>query len=177
LTRLHGIRKGRREIPGYVFTISDEKVDRMKGRVDWLAHCWSLTYDGRRIVRTVMTFTIRKFEGVKPITSLPVFPSSYLDSTDGGKTQSRLEELDEKYYKLLRESPEHSTYYWSIFLPSLAQAMTRLISPQEVLTPCFATVYYTTVYYCGPSWDMIPTVRNEQQHYKYLLRKPVAVIC
>lgn len=98
------------KIAGFVFATGEDRMDRLKDRYEWLAHCWNLSYNGRRVVRTVTTFTIRRFEGVKPITSLQVYPSSYLDATDGGKTKSRLEELGDKYYKLLRASPEHMYY-------------------------------------------------------------------
>jgi hypothetical protein len=45
------------------------------GEFRWVIHCWSLTYNGRRIVRTPCIFHINKFRGEKQITSLPVFPS------------------------------------------------------------------------------------------------------
>lgn len=55
-------------------------------------------------------FKISPFRGDKPITSLPVFPSWCLDSSDGGSVKERLSNLGEKYYKILRNIPSHQYY-------------------------------------------------------------------
>lgn len=87
------------------------RADERPGvNIFWVAHCWSLTYDGRRIVKTSHEFIIDKFRGERQITSLPVFPSIYLDNSDGGKTRARLQDLGEKYYGILRRSPAHMEY-------------------------------------------------------------------
>jgi hypothetical protein len=76
----------------------------------WVIHCWSLTYNGRRVVKTSHEFYIDKFRGERQITSLPVFPSIYLDNSDCGKMRARLQDLGEKYYNILRQSPAHMQY-------------------------------------------------------------------
>jgi hypothetical protein len=57
-----------------------------------------------------MYFPYQQIRGEKQITSLPVFPSIYLDSLDGGSTKARLQDLGEKYYTIIRKSPAHMQY-------------------------------------------------------------------
>jgi hypothetical protein len=75
-----------------------------------VAYCWSLTYNGRHIVKTWHEVIINKFRGERQITSLPVFPCHYLDKEDGGKTRIRLQNLGEKCYSIIRQSPAHREY-------------------------------------------------------------------
>jgi len=84
--------------------------DRVGGSSYWVVHCWSLTYNDRRIVKTFHEIFVDKFRGERSITSLPVFPCSYLDNLDGGKTRARLQDLGEKYYNIIRRSPAHLKY-------------------------------------------------------------------
>jgi hypothetical protein len=79
-------------------------------RYFWVAICWNLTFNGRRIVRSQQRFTIKRFKGEREIQSLPVFPSIYLDTVDGGKTRTKLQELGEKFYGIIREGPSHVHY-------------------------------------------------------------------
>lgn len=61
-------------------------VRRSRGREGVLGgrrNCKRLTYDGGRIVRASSKFKVTKFRGERQIISLPVFPSTYLDSSDG----------------------------------------------------------------------------------------------
>jgi hypothetical protein len=81
----------------------------------WAMHCWNLTYNGRRIVRTSIEFHIDKFRAEKQITSLPVFPRIYLDSSDGGSTKARLQDLGEKYYTIIRKGSAHMQYSGQIW--------------------------------------------------------------
>jgi hypothetical protein len=103
--------ENRREDRGRVVPIGLEEVGVDYRRREWNATCWFLTYNGRRIVRTSHKFLIKEFPGEKDITSLPVFPSEYLDSLDGGRTKSKLTDLGEKYYKIVKESPAHLEYF------------------------------------------------------------------
>jgi len=100
------------KLAGYVFRWSEETIDdrNNRDRKTFNVHCWSLVYDGRRILRTNATFAIRKFQGVKPIFSLPVFPVEFIDVSDGGKTKEKLQELGEKFHSIVRESPAHMKY-------------------------------------------------------------------
>jgi len=98
------------KLAGYVFERGEETSGGRGRRYEWLVHCWNLTFNGRRLVRTFSTFKIRKFHGVKSITAMPVFPAKYLDSVDGGKTAAKLQELGQKFHKILRTSPAHMYY-------------------------------------------------------------------
>jgi hypothetical protein len=89
----------------------DERIKPAEsGHVYYVAHCWNLTYNGHRIVKTWHEFYIDKFRGERQITSLQVFPCIYLDHSDGGKTRARLQDLGEKYYNIIRQSPAHKVY-------------------------------------------------------------------
>jgi len=111
------------KIAGFVFERCEKRGDRGErdrydGRVPvesrqtnfYVAHCWNLTYDGHRIAKTSHEFYIDKFRGERQITSLLVFPCIYLDCSDGGKTRARLQDLGEKYYNIIRQSPAHREY-------------------------------------------------------------------
>jgi len=104
------------KIAGFVFEWCEKRErPRRAGDYDsstsfWVIHCWNLTFNGRRIVKTSHEFYIDKFRGERQITSLPVFPSIYLDNLDCGKTRARLQDLGEKYYNILRQSPAHMQY-------------------------------------------------------------------
>jgi hypothetical protein len=96
------------KIAGFVLEWGDYKSHKEK---HWLELCcWNLSYNGHRIVRMWHVFKIRSFQGDKQITSLPVYPSSCVDSSDGGNVKERLTSLGEKYYKILRNIPAHQYY-------------------------------------------------------------------
>lgn len=112
-TRVYGIIGGK--ITGFIFEWGEEQWGRaIEGKprqsLSYDAHCWNLTYNGRRIVRASRTFKIEAFRGSRQIISLPVFPARYLDSSDGGKTKRRLEEIGEKFYTIVRQCPAHMQY-------------------------------------------------------------------
>jgi hypothetical protein len=111
------------KIAGFVFERCEKRGDRgdrdrygeripgESGQTNYyVAHCWNMTYNGRRIVKTWHEFYIDKFRGERQITSLLVFPCIYLDRSDGGKTRARLQDLGEKYYNIIRKSPAHRVY-------------------------------------------------------------------
>jgi hypothetical protein len=107
------------KIAGFVFERCEKRGDPRTGGVyrldeepvtSWVIHCWSLIYNGRRIVKTSHEFYIDKFRGERQIISLPVFPRVYLDNLDYGKTRARLQDLGKKYYNIIRQSPVHMQY-------------------------------------------------------------------
>ena len=83
---------------------------QQKDQLWWEIHCWNLTYDGHKIIRTSHKFKIYRYRGEREILSLAVFPSTYLDAVDGGKTRSKIHELGEKSYSIIRQSPAHMLY-------------------------------------------------------------------
>jgi hypothetical protein len=112
-TRVYGMIGGK--VSGFIFEWGEEKFGPATGgnpasSVSYDAHCWNLTYNGRRIVRTSRTFTIKPFRESRQIISLQVFPAIYLDSSDGGKTKRRLEDIGEKFYTIVRQCPAHMQY-------------------------------------------------------------------
>lgn len=96
------------KLAGFIYESGEEK--KKNSQWYWKASCWCLAYDGRRIFRSPYTFKIDKFRGDKEIISLRVFPSICLDSSDGGKTKTRLQYLGEKFYSIIRECPAHRKY-------------------------------------------------------------------
>ena len=77
--------------------------------------CWSLAYKSRRLMKKRTEFTINMFIGEREISSLPVFPCTYLDESDKGKTKASLETLGETYYEILKQVPTfraYSGYAW-----------------------------------------------------------------
>jgi hypothetical protein len=72
--------------------------------------CWHLAYKGRRVTKVITEFTIYEFYGEREILSLPVFPCTYFDKSDKGKTKASLESLGEKYYEILKEVPAYRAY-------------------------------------------------------------------
>jgi hypothetical protein len=96
------------KLAGFIFESGEEK--KKNSQWIWQASCWCLAYDGRRIFRAPHNFGINKFRGDKQIVSLRVFPSTFLDSSDSGKTKSRLEDLGQKFYYILRDCPAHRYY-------------------------------------------------------------------
>jgi len=112
-TRVYGMIGGK--ISGFIFEWGEEKFGSATGgkpapSVSYDAYCWNLTYNGRRVVRTSRKFVIKLFHGSRQIISLPVFPARYLDSSDGGKTKRRLENIGEKFYTIVRQCPAHMQY-------------------------------------------------------------------
>lgn len=113
---------------GFIFERGEERT--RGSRTTWEARVWNLTYNGRRIVRTKMTFSIREFSGAREIISLPVFPSVYLDSTDEEKTKLKLQELGKKFYDIVRASPAHRQYEgacWNFETSNYREVMQRLM--------------------------------------------------
>lgn len=111
-TRVYAVTGGK--VSGYIFEWGDRRMSAARAgtsrEISYNAHCWNLTYNGRRIVRTSRTFSIEIFQGTREINSLPVFPAIYLDSSDGGKTKRQLEESGQKFYNIARQSPAHMQY-------------------------------------------------------------------
>lgn len=75
-----------------------------------ICNCWYLHFDGKEIVRVPYSFDIEEFTGDREITSLPLFPSVYIDSADGGETRTKLQKLGEKYFNIARVSFGHMGY-------------------------------------------------------------------
>jgi len=62
---------------------------------------WSLDFNGIKVGRRAHEVTIGPYEGEREITSLKVFPASFLDSQPELSPRKRLEDRGEKYYSML----------------------------------------------------------------------------
>jgi len=62
---------------------------------------WYLDFDGRYVGRRSHEVTIIPFEGEREITSLKVFPASFIDGNDEISPRKKLEERGEKFYSML----------------------------------------------------------------------------
>jgi hypothetical protein len=49
--------------------------------------CWRLAYKSRRVMKEAIHFIIPEFIGEREISSLPVFPCTYIDTADKGKPE------------------------------------------------------------------------------------------
>ncbi|XEV04991.1 hypothetical protein FSHL1_010278 [Fusarium sambucinum] len=66
-------------------------------RIDY----WYLDFDGRRLGRTQSSHYVVPYEGEQDITTLGIFPCSFIDDKDNGATRKRLEERGKQFFKLL----------------------------------------------------------------------------
>jgi hypothetical protein len=129
-------------------------------------------------------FRINKFRGEKQITSLPVFPSWRVDSSDGGKVKELLRNLGEKYYKILRNIPAHQYYLgicWDLEVVRVERAergitgnsrSRRMHKPDLVNLNYFAMYYFLTIMqeYTGEiviDWDLLKPQRRRRDDYPY----------
>ena len=62
---------------------------------------WYMNFDGHRLGRCECTRYIGPFEGEREITSLRVYPCTFLDMRDDGLTRKTLEARGEKFYRFL----------------------------------------------------------------------------
>jgi hypothetical protein len=99
---------------GYVFGSSELKTERNAetgSSVDyWEFLVWRLNYNGQWIFRDKLYFSIAEFADERKISSLPLYPVAYLDSVDGGKTKTILQDLGEKCFNIIRGYPTHMRY-------------------------------------------------------------------
>jgi hypothetical protein len=93
------------KLAAFIFEAGREIDD---GRFWWQAHCWNLSYNGHRITRQDHYFKILEFRGDREMTELPVFPIKYYDKHE--KTQAYLQELGEKFYRIVQDCPAHLQY-------------------------------------------------------------------
>jgi len=66
-------------------------------RIDY----WYLDFDGRRLGRAESSNYIVPYEGEQAITTLSIYPCSFIDDKDDGATRKRLENRGEQFFKLL----------------------------------------------------------------------------
>ncbi|RFN54455.1 p-loop containing nucleoside triphosphate hydrolase [Fusarium flagelliforme] len=62
---------------------------------------WYLDFDGRRLGRAESSRWIVPYEGEQDITTLGIYPCSFIDDQDDGATRERLENRGEQFFKLL----------------------------------------------------------------------------
>jgi hypothetical protein len=92
------------------FVVAEFHQSESRGKDKSIINCWSLAYKSRRVMKVKSQFTIWEFIGEKEIISLPVFPCTYLDKTDKGKTRASIEALGAKYYEILKQVPTFRAY-------------------------------------------------------------------
>jgi hypothetical protein len=170
------------KIAGFVLEFGDYKSHKEKRW--WEACCWNLSYDGHRIVRMWHVFKIRPFRGDKQITSLPVFPSWCLDSSDGGSVKERLSNLGEKYYKILRNVPAHQYYQgvcWDLEAVGVERGdgtiggisrSRRMQKPDmvyfnDVALYCFLTIQQEYTGEIVIDWSLLKPQRRRRGDYAY----------
>ncbi|KAL9040175.1 MAG: hypothetical protein Q9214_004591 [Letrouitia sp. 1 TL-2023] len=91
--------------------IRPTKSEREDGKKDrWSVSFWILESDGTFLGRELIVRDILKFSGERQVTSLPVYPCTYFDSLDGGKTRQAVVERGKKAYQILREMPKQMWY-------------------------------------------------------------------
>lgn len=73
--------------------------------------CYYVDFDGERYAPYGFNFSIRHFEGEKDITSLPIFPWSYM--ADGGKLKEDLISRGKSLVDILQGGPKHLHYLGS----------------------------------------------------------------
>jgi Domain of unknown function (DUF7025) len=83
----------------------DERLEHF-----WTIKGWNLDHTNGKFVRVTRSFKINKYDGEKDITTLPIFPSQYLDLSDGGKTRRTLENRGRMYFEYVRAAPVHLRY-------------------------------------------------------------------
>jgi hypothetical protein len=94
----------------------------------WEVLAWTLNYNGEWIFREKMFFPIYEFDEDKKIDSLPLYPVAYLDSVDGGKTKTILQNVGEKCFNIIRGGPTHMRYEgasWDFYRNSAADFYRR----------------------------------------------------
>ncbi|KAJ5737714.1 uncharacterized protein N7483_002839 [Penicillium malachiteum] len=85
---------------------------------------WNLAFDGTFVRRANLKVYISHFEGERSITSLKVFPSTFLDQKDNCETRRKLEASGEKWYGLLRGAQMY--YNGHIMSPSKGTLVGRV---------------------------------------------------
>lgn len=71
---------------------------------------WNLQSDGEHYGRNRGTRYIEWYEGVRRVTSLPIFPCFYRDREDGGKSRAELERRGQKTFEISRAQPKQMFY-------------------------------------------------------------------
>ena len=71
-------------------------------RTPYSIEMWNLEYDGRRVGRRLHTMEMEQFHGERSITSLEVFPASFLDTEDNGKTKQVMVNRGIRWFGLLK---------------------------------------------------------------------------
>jgi hypothetical protein len=83
-------------------TLEGGIVDKSKGEFEVRKHfavVWNLSFDGASIIRRTRTVDIPIFDHEREITSLPIFPTRFLDDADGGEKKRKLIERGRKYFQ------------------------------------------------------------------------------
>jgi len=92
------------QAPAYIDTNYLQKSDIRND--SFIVECVSFEFDGQQYGPVQQIFTIRKYDGEKQITSLPIYPLSF--SLDRDKIRERLIERGRFYLELSRV--EHATH-------------------------------------------------------------------
>lgn len=96
-------------IPPYVPGIPSSCIEREESNGGFFIECYRYDFNGSRYGSVQNTFEIRRYEGLRDITSLPIYPLS-LDS-EHQRQRTKLIERGEKYLALARvNKTAHKTY-------------------------------------------------------------------
>lgn len=91
--------------------IRPSKSERVNGKKSrWRVFFWTLESDGTFLGRELIERDILKFSGKRQVTSLSIYPCTYVDFVDGGKTRHAIVERGKKAYQILREMPKQMWY-------------------------------------------------------------------
>ena len=118
-------------------TVQPTRSERREGKTDFVrVSMWGLESNGVRISRDEMSRSIEPYEGERQVTSLPVFPSRFRDSEDGGETRRYMEERGERLYKLIHAQPRQMWYDGNFFsLSSSKKRKVRLLCLDQQVSP------------------------------------------
>jgi hypothetical protein len=100
----------RKNLAGFVVLAADHTPDPygISPLDKWTIHVWNLAYTGQRLTRQAHDFTIERYDGLRDIASLNIFPKRFLQ--DDGKTERALIARGAEYFRIMCGLPAHRRY-------------------------------------------------------------------
>ncbi|KAH8764730.1 P-loop containing nucleoside triphosphate hydrolase protein [Hyaloscypha finlandica] len=126
----------RKDLAGFVVLAADHTPDPcgVSPLDKWTIRVWNLAYTGQRLTRQAHEFTIDRYDGLRKIDELKIFPKRFLEHHDD-KVVEELITRGAEYFKIVCGLPAHRRYSGSVIANHLVQYNGEIIvDPSGYLT-------------------------------------------
>jgi hypothetical protein len=112
----------RKDLAGFIVLAADHTQDPcgVSPLDRWTIQVWNLAYTGRCLTRQAHEFTIDRYDGLRKIDRLNIFPKRFLKYYDD-KVEEELIARGTEYFKIVCGSPAHRRYSGSVIANHLVQ--------------------------------------------------------